>query len=52
MKLAAVKQDFADYRSLISQKLDATIDLGSNDAYGPARDNDTHYFQSYGENGS
>ncbi|KAF8230032.1 arginine N-methyltransferase 3 [Tricholoma matsutake] len=50
MKLAAVKQDFADYRSLISQKLDATIDLGSNDAYGPARDNDTHYFQSYGEN--
>jgi protein arginine N-methyltransferase 3 len=57
MKLARVKQDFVDYRSLISQKLDlanlldATADPESNHA-SPARDDDTHYFQSYGENGS
>jgi protein arginine N-methyltransferase 3 len=58
MKLAGVKQDFVDYRSLISQKLDianlldTTADPESNHASAPARDDDTHYFQSYGENGS
>jgi protein arginine N-methyltransferase 3 len=55
-KLALVKQEFADYRSLISQKLNATLldgiaDLGSNHVPTPARDDDTHYFESYGENG-
>lgn len=52
-----MEQDFADYRSLISQKLKATLlggtaDPGSNYASTPAHDDDTHYFQSYGENGS
>ena len=59
-KLALVKQDFADYRSLISQNvtvanlLDATADSDPNHpaaAAVSARDDDTHYFQSYGENG-
>jgi protein arginine N-methyltransferase 3 len=56
-KLALVKQDFADYRSLISQKLnvpallDAVIDQDSDHPPVKTRDDDTHYFESYGENG-
>jgi type I protein arginine methyltransferase len=58
MKLALVKQNFADYHSLISQKLnvstlaDATVDPDADHAHVPAHDDDTHYFQSYDENGS
>jgi protein arginine N-methyltransferase 3 len=56
-KLALVKQDFADYHSLIGQKLnvpallDAVTDQDSEHPFATARDDDTHYFESYDENG-
>lgn len=53
-KLAQAKQDFVDYRALITQKMDL-LDVPSEAAAGQtpaARDDDTHYFKSYAENGS
>ncbi|KAF8158442.1 arginine N-methyltransferase 3 [Crassisporium funariophilum] len=54
-KLALAKQSLADYRSLITEKLDITkliddINAPTPQGSAPGRDDDTHYFQSYGEN--
>lgn len=54
-KLAGAKQDFVDYRAFVGERLntahlaDATNDLSP--APTTARDDDSHYFESYGENG-
>ncbi|KAH7928744.1 protein arginine N-methyltransferase [Leucogyrophana mollusca] len=60
-KLADAKRDIIDYRSLVTQKLDVSrlaeivADPGpsgssAHDSNPPPRDDDSHYFQSYGEN--
>ncbi|KAJ7162891.1 protein arginine N-methyltransferase [Mycena filopes] len=56
-RLAAAKQDMADYRALVSKQLDIPNLLAAVNEPGPiagsapaARDDDSHYFQSYGEN--
>jgi type I protein arginine methyltransferase len=55
-KLAQVQQDFVECRKLISQKLDIKSLIESQNDPGPSsaapsRDDDTHYFDSYAENG-
>lgn len=55
-KLQQAKQDLADYKALVSQKLDlARLQEAVKEPYGSSttaeRDDDSHYFQSYGENG-
>ena len=53
-KLQQSKADMAEYQALISQRLDLSglkEDTGNNVAGPSARDDDTHYFQSYEENG-
>ncbi|KAJ7776814.1 S-adenosyl-L-methionine-dependent methyltransferase [Mycena maculata] len=55
-RLAAARQDFADYRALVSKQLDipglitAVNEPGPSAGAAPARDDDSHYFQSYEEN--
>ncbi|KAG6829437.1 hypothetical protein H0H87_011392 [Tephrocybe sp. NHM501043] len=55
-KLALAKQNFVDYRALVSKKLGLAGSLDSPSQPGPSqtialeRDDDTHYFKSYGEN--
>ncbi|RDB14874.1 Protein arginine N-methyltransferase 3 [Hypsizygus marmoreus] len=57
-KLAAAQRDFAEYRALVSRKLNATGLLDGSSEPGPSqvaaplpvRDDDSHYFKSYGEN--
>ncbi|KAG6866179.1 hypothetical protein C0991_007729 [Blastosporella zonata] len=55
-KLAVAKQNFVDYRSLVEKRLDLAGSLDTSSQPGPsqitapARDDDTHYFKSYGEN--
>ncbi|PPQ78739.1 hypothetical protein CVT25_010742 [Psilocybe cyanescens] len=56
-KLALARQSLGDYRTLIAEKLNITKqiesieDLSSKaDAAPKARDDDTHYFESYGSN--
>lgn len=54
-KLTRAKQEFDEYRSVISQRLNISTlmeDAGPSAPIPNARDDDTHYFQSYGENGS
>lgn len=57
-KLAQVKHEFADYRNLISERvnisslLDASTDAEPSQSVPSLRDDDSHYFKSYGENGS
>lgn len=55
-KLQQAKQDLADYKALVSQRLDLsrlqdamTEPSGSSKVV--ERDDDSHYFQSYGQNG-
>ncbi|KAG6914799.1 hypothetical protein DXG01_015230 [Tephrocybe rancida] len=56
-KLALARQNFVDYRALVTKKLalagslDTSSEPGPSQAAAPARDDDTHYFKSYGENG-
>ncbi|KAJ7618910.1 protein arginine N-methyltransferase [Mycena polygramma] len=55
--LSAAKQDLADYRTLVSKQLDISSLLAAVNEPGPvvgpaatARDDDSHYFQSYEAN--
>ena len=54
-KLADAKQDLADYRTFVGEQFnrslltDVTDDSSS--SLTPARDDDSHYFESYGDNG-
>ena len=56
-KLAAAKEELADYRSLVNQRVDIAlireaIDTPGEPVAGPSRrDDDSHYFDSYGVNG-
>jgi protein arginine N-methyltransferase 3 len=56
-KLAAAKQDLAEYRSLVNQRADIALIREAIDAPGEPvassskPDDDSHYFNSYGENG-
>ncbi|KAF8627470.1 hypothetical protein AX17_006282 [Amanita inopinata Kibby_2008] len=52
-QLASVKRDLADYRSFVTKGIDRIRLLEIIDApqaVGLPKDDDTHYFQSYGEN--
>ncbi|KAJ7046428.1 protein arginine N-methyltransferase [Mycena alexandri] len=56
-RLAAAKQDLADYRTLVAKQLDISSLLAAVNEPGPvagaipaARDDDSHYFQSYEAN--
>ncbi|KAJ6584357.1 S-adenosyl-L-methionine-dependent methyltransferase [Mycena capillaripes] len=55
-RLSAAKQDLADYRALVSKQLDISSLLAAVNEPGPvagtvpARDDDSHYFQSYEAN--
>lgn len=52
-KLANAKQDLTDYRAFVGERLNATeIADDPSPASIPARDDDSHYFDSYGENGN
>lgn len=57
-KLAHAKQELSDYRTLISEKLnlssltEAINEPTASQTSAPIRDDDSHYFQSYGENGT
>jgi protein arginine N-methyltransferase 3 len=54
-RLADAKQDLADYRAFVGERLDLSLlteaidDATSGPV--PPRDDDSHYFESYGENG-
>jgi protein arginine N-methyltransferase 3 len=54
-KLAAAKEDLAEYRSLVNQRVDIALIREAIDAPGEpvssVRDDDSHYFDSYGVNG-
>jgi len=58
-KLALARQSLGDYRALVAEKLDITkqvenltLEEGPSDTVDvPKRDDDTHYFESYGANG-
>ena len=56
-KLALTQQSLGDYRALIAEKLNLTREvqnadeLGQTQAIPVTRDDDTHYFESYGANG-
>lgn len=56
-KLALAHQSLGDYRALVAEKLNLTKAVESIDDSPPnrealpARDDDTHYFESYGANG-
>ncbi|KAJ3518164.1 hypothetical protein NLJ89_g28 [Agrocybe chaxingu] len=52
-KLATARQSLAEYRALIAKKLNIAKDLETLDSTqeaAAARDDDTHYFESYGAN--
>jgi len=55
--LALAHQSLGDYRALVAEKLNLTKAVESIDDSPPdreaipARDDDTHYFESYGANG-
>lgn len=57
--LHKAQQDLADYRSFIGDRLNLASlaealqesAASSSSASQPSRDDDSHYFQSYGENG-
>lgn len=59
-KLALAKKDFVDYRELVSQKMNlkelleshTEAEAGHSQLTPTVRDDDSHYFKSYGENGS
>ena len=57
-KLAAAKDDLAEYRSLVNKRVDIALIREAIDApEGPVAsssrsDDDSHYFDSYGENGA
>ena len=54
-KLAAAKEDLAEYRSLVNQRADIALIREAIDVPGEPvsskRDDDSHYFDSYGVNG-
>lgn len=56
-KLAAAKEDLSEYRSLVNQRADIALIREAIDAPGEPvasssrSDDDSHYFDSYGENG-
>lgn len=54
-KLDSAKQDLIDYREFIGDRLDISkLSETINDLHPtpvPIRDDDSHYFESYGENG-
>lgn len=56
-KLALAQQSLGDYRALIAEKLSLTREVQNVDELGQSqptaisRDDDTHYFESYGANG-
>jgi type I protein arginine methyltransferase len=56
-QLQRTKQEYNDYRAFVSERLEKSDilaqinnDPSSNDP--PARDDDTHYFDSYAQNGT
>ncbi|KAF9046251.1 protein arginine N-methyltransferase [Panaeolus papilionaceus] len=53
-KLALAQQSLADYRALVTEKLDLTRAINevkeSSEEAAPSRDDDTHYFDSYAQN--
>ena len=62
-KLQKAQQDLVDYRSFVSERLNltslgealketASTSSSSTHIAAPLRDDDSHYFQSYGENGA
>lgn len=62
-KLHQAHQDMADYRNFVGQRLNlasladalkepAAASTSGTHAAVPLRDDDSHYFQSYGENGA
>lgn len=56
-KLVQAQQNLADYRSFVGERLDTSgfaqtlASEGQGPLDAPARDDDSHYFESYGENG-
>lgn len=56
-KLASAKKDLVDYRNFVRDRLNVSSlieginDPSSSTPPAPARDDDTHYFRSYDENG-
>lgn len=53
-KLTSVRQNFADYRAMVTEKICSTYNLDDNDhdiSVKTERDDDTHYFESYEANG-
>lgn len=55
-KLASAKQDLADYHQFVGERLKSSrlAEVTDDDASStpvPARDDDSHYFESYGANG-
>jgi protein arginine N-methyltransferase 3 len=54
-RLADAKQDLADYRAFVGKQLNFSLltEAIGDSSSGPAppRDDDSHYFESYGENG-
>lgn len=54
--IADSKRDFVDYRAFIGERLDLarlTETINESDSALPGvRDDDSHYFESYGENGN
>jgi type I protein arginine methyltransferase len=54
-KLADAKQDLTDYRTFVGEQLNRSllteVTDDSSSILTPARDDDSHYFESYGENG-
>jgi len=55
-KLASARQDLADYRAFVGERLNISgltedANENSNQPIPPLRDDDSHYFQSYGANG-
>lgn len=51
-QLQRAKQDLADFRRLVQAKLDITSVFDDTPAAPATRDDDTHYFESYAQNGA
>jgi protein arginine N-methyltransferase 3 len=52
-RLVDAKRDLTDYRAFVEERLNKTFMTEAlDDLTSPPRDDDSHYFESYGENGT